>query len=119
MTDAHATFVNNGKAPYARTFGPGNKHWMNHEWSNHEWSNRMFIQTQQNWFNDLLKARGYVFLNDVYEALGFERTRSGQIVGWSKDSGKTIEFDYVDDSTDGGIILNFNVDGIILHKLPR
>ena len=48
--------------------------------------NALFLKSQQNWFNDRLKAHGFVFLNEVYEALGFPRTQYGQIVGWKRDA---------------------------------
>lgn len=32
--------------------------------------NRMFIAQQELYFNDLLKIRGYIYLNTIYEALG-------------------------------------------------
>jgi hypothetical protein len=66
-----------GKSMYARCFNDASRHWEN----NHE-MNRMFLEHQQNYANQLLYARGHVFLNDIYDALGFERTSAGQIVGW-------------------------------------
>lgn len=34
-----------------------------------EWQ-RMFLRAEEVYFNDLLIARGYVYLNQIYEALG-------------------------------------------------
>lgn len=34
--------------------------------------NRMFIVQQEHYFNALLKIRGYLYLNTIYEALGVE-----------------------------------------------
>lgn len=85
--------------------------------------------------NDQLRSRGYLFLNDVYEELGFPRTQAGQVVGWVWDGdGDNIVSlgDYVDklvDPTvpaaekdylhnhDQSILLDFNVDGVILDLL--
>lgn len=83
--------------------------------------------------NDQLNSRGYLFLNDVYDELGFPRTKAGQVVGWVKNKGTGDNVvslgDYVDmladpnvpaaDKTemrvhDQSILLDFNVDGVIL-----
>lgn len=32
--------------------------------------NRLFLITQMRYLNDLLKARGYVYMNNIYENLG-------------------------------------------------
>lgn len=87
-------------------------------------------------FNDQLNSRGYLFLNDVYDELGFPRTKAGQVVGWVKNKGTGDNVvslgDYVDiladpnvpaaDKTemrvhDQSILLDFNVDGVILDLL--
>ena len=85
--------------------------------------------------NDQLRARGYLFLNDVYEDLGFPRTQAGQVVGWVWDGsgdnrvslGKYVDTlvdpnvpaadkNYMHDH-DQSILLDFNVDGVILDLL--
>lgn len=50
--------------------------------------NWVFLRQQQNWANDLLRVRGYVFLNEIYAMLGFSHTKAGAILGWvyAKDS---------------------------------
>lgn len=92
--------------------------------------NLMFIRQVQNWANDKLKSQGYLYLNDVYEMLGFEKTKAGQVVGWIYD--KTGELGIGDNYVDFGIydlhdekkrdfvngrersvLLDFNVDGNI------
>lgn len=101
---------------YARFFDQHNRHWTN----TLEY-NSIFIRMQQNYFNDLLKARGHVFLNEVYTALDFERTRDGQLVGWVMGSGDSyIDFGLYDSPvahTDSSILLDFNVDGDILNRV--
>ena len=85
--------------------------------------------------NDQLRARGYLFLNDVYEELGFPRTQAGQVVGWVWDGNgdnRVSLGDYVDKLVDPNvpaaeknymhdhdqsILLDFNVDGVILDLL--
>ena len=92
--------------------------------------NLMFVKQVQNWANDKLKSQGYLYLNDVYEMLGFKKTKAGQVVGWIYD--KTGELGIGDNYVDFGIydlhderkrdfvngrersvLLDFNVDGNI------
>lgn len=35
-------------------------------------ANLMFIRYQENYFNDVLRVRGYLYFNDIYEAFGLE-----------------------------------------------
>lgn len=79
--------------------------------------NRLFLQAQQNYFNHLLKARGHVFLNEIYDALGMNRTVKGQLFGWLASNDNPIDFaiEYEDLST--AIDLTFNVDGIIYEEI--
>jgi hypothetical protein len=112
-----------GVSMYGRWFAKGNKNWE----SNND-SNFAFLRAQQNFANDLLKARGHVTLNDVYDSLGLPRTPAGQLVGWvwKKGTGDDyIDFGVFPDSGGRGIIryndmgenpeifLDFNVDGVI------
>lgn len=100
-------------------------------WNKEPEYNRMFLQCQQNYANDKLHARGHVFLNEVYDMLGLERSKAGAVVGWilSKD-GETdnyIDFGVFDGKTqasrdfvngfEGAILLDFNVDGVIYDKI--
>lgn len=114
--------VNPGKySPYARCFDAFSK-----RWSRTPEYNQMFLNSQQNWMNDLLRANGHVFLNEVYDALGFERTKEGQIVGWvlnNPEGDNMIDFGIFKDLNDArrfingyedSIYLDFNVDGNIL-----
>ena len=66
-----------GISDYAKFFDEYNPNWE----KDSEY-NLMFLRAQQNYANDLLVKRGYLFLNDVYKMLGFEPTRAGQVVGW-------------------------------------
>lgn len=58
--------------------------------------NKMFLLSQQQYANDKLQAQGYLFLNDVYEMLGFEPSKAGQIVGWRYDLNNPTGDNYVD-----------------------
>jgi hypothetical protein len=92
--------------------------------------NRIFLQAQQNYMNDLLQARGHVFLNEVYDALGMERSGAGAIVGWviGKGGDDYIDFGIFDDASnprvrdfvngrETSILCDFNVDGIVYNKI--
>ena len=81
--------------------------------------------------NDLLRARGHVFLNEVLERLGMEHTQAGAVTGWILNGTGDNEIDFrmykLDDkrakelgvAENGHILLDFNVDGIIYDKLEK
>ena len=91
--------------------------------------NMMFLRAQQNYANDVLRARGHLFLNEVYDMLDLPRTTAGQIVGWTYDPEAPESDGYVDfrileivkENEDGtyepAIIIDPNVDGDILSKI--
>ena len=108
---------------YARFFDAASPYWE----KDSEY-NLMFLKSQQKYANDLLKAQGYLFLNDVYKALGIDQTKAGQVVGWIYDpenpnGDNYVDFgiyDYDDDRKrafvngyEKNILLDFNVDGNI------
>lgn len=110
---------------YARFFDEYSK-----SWSKEPEYNLLFIKCQQNYANDLLKARGHVFLNEVYDMLGIERSQAGQIVGWvmSRENDNFIDFGVFDgnentrDFVNGrerSILLDFNVDGVVWDKIDE
>jgi hypothetical protein len=100
-------------------------------WDKEPEYNLIFLKAQQNYFNDQLRARGHVFLNEIYEALGLPHTKPGSVVGWVYDPNgmegdNYINFGVFDDKQqvrdfvnghEGSILLDFNVDGIIYDKL--
>lgn len=111
----------NGKSPYARCFDECSQHWE----KSHE-MNMMFLRHQQNYINHRLKARGHVFLNEVYDDLGFDRTPAGSQVGWllNGEGDGYIDFGIYDEENDlfvNGLErscwLDFNVDGIIYEMI--
>lgn len=94
-----------------------------------EWNN-IFLHAQQQFANDKLHARGHLFLNEVYDALGIEHTKAGAVVGWvmsKDDSDNYVDFGLYDienqhardfvNGREGAILLDFNVDGVILDKI--
>lgn len=91
--------------------------------------NLMFLKNQQRYMSELLRKQNYLFLNDVYRALGMTPTKTGQIIGWIYDVGNPIGDNYVDfglmkkrnrDFINGRtntVLLDFNVDGEIISRL--
>lgn len=115
-------YINPGGGPpsqYAKFFDEHNKNWV----QNPEY-NLMFLRATQTYMNDRLFAKGHVLLNDVYDALGMDRTKAGCVVGWVKGNADDyIDFGVFDTKAndrfydfirgDEGIWLDFNVDGVV------
>ena len=101
---------------YIFSFGPENDNWN----GKHE-HNLFFVTRFQNIFNDKLQAHGHVFLNEVLDALGIERTKAGAVTGWVWKAGSGddfIDFGIKDwQESNGYILLDFNVDGVILDLI--
>lgn len=92
----------------------------NVNWSNNMSFNWMFLKRTETYANDLLKLRGTIFLNDIYETLGFERTQTGQVVGWHYSKENPIGDNEVIFSvwgSDNNITIDFNVDGSVIKYL--
>lgn len=116
---------------YARFFDEVNSS----EYRKDPYYNQTYICAQQTIATEKLRRRGYLFLNEVYAALGMEPTVAGQCIGWvydeSKPGGNYVDFgfstvnrerntDAANDFLDGyepAILLDFNVDGYILDKV--
>lgn len=113
---------------YTRFFDENSRNWV----SNSEY-NLSFLKAQEAYFNQKLIAEGYVFLNDVFDALDLKESSLGQIVGWVYDpenpehkGDNYIDFGIFDcnrpetmDFVNGyrsTVLLNFNVDGPIINK---
>lgn len=59
--------------------------------------NLFFLKSQQELANHMLRARGFLTLNDVYELLGIDPSVAGQMVGWVYDKNNNIHGDnYID-----------------------
>lgn len=117
----------NGNSIYARFFDEHST-----SWQKTPSYNQMFLRSQQNYANDLLKARGHVFLNEVYDMLGLSRSKEGAIVGWVinddggdnyidfgvfKGNGSDYEAIRFINGDERSILLDFNVDGVIYDKI--
>lgn len=98
--------------------------------------NMMYLRKQQDYANEMLKARGHLFLNEVYDLLDIPRSKAGQVVGWiyNKDGKNDNGDNYVDfnlydpnneqkrrfiNGLDRSILLDFNVDGVIFDIIER
>lgn len=101
------------------------------QWTPSADHNRAFLLMEQNYFNERIRTRGYIFLNEVYERLGFRPTKAGSIVGWvyqnadyegidfgifTAHTQKAAEFL---EGTEPSIILDFNVQGDILSLVTE
>lgn len=101
---------------YTRVLDSSNPLWVN----NTDYL-RMRIDAEENHINDLLRINKHVFLNDALERLCFERTKIGQVVGWTydKDGDTYIDFDTYIDEDKCVAYLKFNVQGYILNDLKE
>lgn len=112
---------------YSKFFTDDNPYWQNDP----EY-NLMFLRRQEKYANDKLKAKGRLFLNEVYEMLGIPKTKAGQIVGWTYTRDPQNEDNYVDfgiydankiahqyfvNGLEKSIILDFNVEGNIWETM--
>lgn len=117
----------NGISDYARFFDDGCL-----GWEKDAEHNLYVVKAQQARANDILKSRGHLFLNEVYEMFGIPHTKAGQVVGWIYDENNPNVDNFVDfgifdanneakrDFVNGyerSILLDFNVDGNIWDLL--
>lgn len=97
--------------------------------------NLIFLKAQQAQANKVLQTKGYLFLNEVYEMLGMQKTAQGQVVGWlynpndpDWDGDNFVDFGIYDqygnvkqderkrafvNGYERSILLDFNVDGTV------
>lgn len=118
-------------SPYARFFDETSTMWQRDA----EY-NLMFLRQQEAYANQKLRSEGFLFLNDVYEALGLKKTKEGQIVGWIYNEKNPAGDNFVDfgiydihrrgfeerryfvNGYEKSILLDFNVDGNIWELMP-
>lgn len=93
--------------------------------------NMMFLLARQKEANFRLERQGYLFLNDVYDMLGLEKSIAGQSVGWIYDPDRADIDSYVTfnifeyqrenerfiEGYEDVLLLDFNVDGPILDDI--
>lgn len=106
---------------------------LNPNWNRDPEYNLMFLKLQERYANDRLKAKGFLYLNEVYEMIGHPITKAGQVVGWIYDEKNPVGDNYVDfgiydvnkrraqefvNGYEKSILLDFNVDGNIWNLMP-
>lgn len=88
--------------------------------------NQNFLDGIEDWSTILLQRQGHLFLNEVFDLLGMQHTREGQILGWVyKDLGNNDMFVQLGHKLDGefvagykkDVILEFNIHGPILELI--
>lgn len=114
----------NGISPYSRFFDE-----LCPAWDKTGEYNLLFVRAQQTMANDILQARGHLFLNEVYDMFDIPHSKEGAIVGWvlNGDGDNFVDFGLYDPNSDRArefvngfeksILLTFNVDGIIYDKI--
>lgn len=111
-------------SPYARFFDESHP-----EWEESPEMNLLYLRAREQKCNIQLHKDGYIFLNDVYRIIGgIEPCEEGQYVGWMMGNGdNSVDFGLYNANRPGtrdfvngynnNILLDFNVDGVIIHKL--
>ena len=120
IEEAMSTGTDFGTSPYGFKFDENSA-----SWDRSRDMNVFFLKFTQDYFNDLLKLRGYLFLNEVYDRLGIPRRAIGQCVGWIYDENNPNGDNFVDldifnernNNDENVFILDPNVDGYILDKI--
>ena len=91
----------------------------------------LFLINTQRYLNDKLQAQGHLFLNEVYDALGMQRTIIGTQMGWIYDPEDASRANYIDfglkkshnsnflNGWEEDALLTFNYDGPILNCLKE
>lgn len=126
----HALLKENVSDEYKIIFDEGNR-----GWENDHYYNMCHLEAQQSYATTLLQTRGYLFLNEVYDLIGHEKTKQGQLIGWFYDPNDPTKQNYVDFGLEefkkyyematrdeasehpAGIIMHFNPDGYILDLI--
>lgn len=104
------------------------------QWGKDAEDNLYFLKLQEQYCTQKLRSRGYLFLNEVYDAIGIPPTKAGQIVGWIYDPENGEGDSFVDfgiyninrkanrefiNGYERCILLDFNVQGNILDKFNK
>lgn len=111
-----------GYSMYARYFDAYNSN----EHVKSQAQNYDFLLLKQSWANERLQRRGFLFLNEVYEELGFDYIPEGWLVGWKLGNGDGfVDFGIFEarnalardgvryNGNETCFVLDFNVDGPI------
>lgn len=119
--------IDEGPSEYAKFFDE----WCS-GWTSDAEYNLMVLRDQQKYANYLLKQKGHLFLNEVYDLLGIKRTKAGNVVGWIYDidnpnGDNQVDFGIYDvhkpnnrefvNGLEKAILIDPNVDGPILDLI--
>lgn len=130
LSDQHKVIL--GASEYAAFFD----RYSSSLYSPHYDNNMSTLRIAQSHLNNRLESQGFLFLNEVWEAIGMPRTEAGQLVGWIYDPKANDGDNFVDlglDNfenirngtirnkafTDNAILIDPNVDGVIVDKVWR
>lgn len=117
----------NAKGMYIKCFDETCRGWQRDAELNH-----YFLRQVQQWANEKLQKQGHLTLNEVYEQLGFMKTKDGAVVGWVYNEEHPVGDNYVDfgiydlrdedkrafvNGYEKSIWLDFNVDGYIVDLI--
>lgn len=123
-------YVINGEtisSPYAKFFDESSR-----EWVKNPELNLLKLRSVQERFDNFLKTRGHVFLNEIYDALDIPRTAIGAVCGWIYDPSDPDTDDHIDfniynvhdpanrrfvNGLEPVILLDFNCQGNIVDKI--
>ena len=122
--------VGGGYSPYARIWGRDTSN----EWDPRSEYNLAKLRSVQNLCTMRLNHRGHLFLNEVFDELGLDRTAAGAVVGWKSlanggadgfvdlgvlGTNPQEELTYLDFATgrEDHLLLDFNVDGEIWREI--
>lgn len=112
------------KDPYNRVFEQG----ASASWQPDLGVNKMFLHHQQKFAQERLSRQGYLYLSDVYQALGFPESDISRVVGWKveRNPDGSRNFPVVDFGLDknvpddwkysheDNVYLDFNCQGLII-----
>lgn len=87
----------------------------NPNWNPNLEYNVVYLRAVQNYMNDCYRARGHLFLNEIYDHMGMPRTGAGAVLGWVYGESENVLLDfeaYKDGS--GTIAVTVNPLGVIL-----
>lgn len=117
-----------GHSPYGRLWGQDTTN----EWCPQPEYNLAKLRHVQQWATLVLQSRGHIFLNEVLDELGLDRSPEGAVVGWLskkyggqdgfvdlgilRDGEEVAFLDFVT-GDETHIWLDFNVDGEIWRKI--
>ena len=120
IDDGEVTISELGTSPYGFKFDKNCP-----TWEKSREHNEIYLKLQQDYASSLLRYRGHLFLNEVYDMLGVPRRAIGQCVGWIYNENNPNGDNFVDldifnernNNDENVFILDPNVDGYILDKI--